>query len=466
MSVLASHKSPAKSPRNSANKRATHDETHGVAEVQTDAIMVPFPLPPIGTIKPETKPVESVSMQTEYTWMFNEFPTKREDFSVVDRAQKSHNVVKPAAVSDIYSNAASPKKVTQKNKIVREQEPEPMVVVAPEPATVAPEATVTGEVTFADDTEDAVMSEESAFVSQTETAAPGEETHPPKAETPKKKARSPRKPKAIEQVPATPASTAVPDTPISVSSPIAEKVVSKTMPKLPPVLSDSSDDESRPLIRKVPALTRKITPVQVKPSITTNARPQVVAVPPNTPVESDSSSSESEKEAMSSSSDSDGDIPAISMITSNKTSKRKEPESPATPAATKASRSQPTPIVDTLPGHTRMGPLVQVDDANEAHLETIHENILDMIPEPLKAGSIKEAVFDEANKRLIFQLRISPRVVNFLNADGGMVKIDAQGSERKLVVLNESLKKKAAHLFKAAVAEESVTTPVPKRNRK
>lgn len=181
MSVLASHKSPAKASRNTANKEVTHNETHGVAEVQTEAIMVPFPLPPIGTIKPETKPVESVSMQTEYTWMFNEFPTKREDFCMVERTQKSRIVMKPAAVSDMSSNAASPKKkVSQKSKIVREQEPEPVVVVAPEPATVAPEAVVTGEATFAVETEDAVMSEESAFVAQTETAAAEEETQPPR----------------------------------------------------------------------------------------------------------------------------------------------------------------------------------------------------------------------------------------------------------------------------------------------
>jgi hypothetical protein len=107
-----------------------------------------------------------------------------------------------------------------------------------------------------------------------------------------------------------------------------------------------------------------------------------------------------------------------------------------------------------------LGPLVQVENADESHIETIYKNILDMIPEPLRNGAIKEAVADEANKRLIFQLRITPKVVQFIGAAGGVVKINDE-EKRNVVVLSEVQKKKAANLFKASTEEEQA----PKRRR-
>ena len=111
--------------------------------------------------------------------------------------------------------------------------------------------------------------------------------------------------------------------------------------------------------------------------------------------------------------------------------------------------------LETPTNSTRLGPLVQIDDVSESHLQILHNRINELLPEPLRSGAIKEAVFDEPNNRILFHLRMTPKIVNFLSANGGMVKIDNK-NERKLTVLSDSLKKKAASLFK----EE---TPLKKR---
>ena len=418
------------------------------SEVQTDPIMVPFPLPPIGTVKVVVKEVESVSMQTDYTWLFNEFPTRN-----------------PIAVSSTLSHPVKPLSTpSPKKKAAIKQ---PVTVSIAEEDTQIP---------------DTRMAETTPEVSQTpEVPEPVPVVaEPVEIEAPvtpaKKKTKSPRK-APVETTPATPVSTAAPETPMGVFSPATASP--KRSVSLPPVLSDSSDDERiSPLAVSKPVTkpTTTMAPV-TKPAAVASPKPTVIAPP--VLANDDSSSSEDEAGPASSSSDSDADVPTVAAIATSNTKKRKTAPtaSPkkvapvassepvvATPTASPTKAARPgTPSSEPLPVNTRLGPLVQVDEVDESNLSTIHSAILALIPEPLQSGSIKAAVFDEAHKRIIFQLRISPKVAHFLTANGGVVNID-EDNTRTLSVLNEAQKKKASHLF-AGSEENSVVIPLAKRRK-
>ena len=138
------------------------------------------------------------------------------------------------------------------------------------------------------------------------------------AETPKKK-RVSRK-KQQEDVPATPATTVAPDTPVA-DSLMARKPSSSLLP-----LYEDSSDEDMVLVHKPasPQLKRTITPVSIKPSIETPKTSKVPEplVTPVAAVHAPESFSESEAENESSSSDSDSGVPSSSLITAQ--SKKKQ----------------------------------------------------------------------------------------------------------------------------------------------
>ena len=410
-----------------------------MAECQTDPIMVPFPLPAIGRVEPVHKATESVSMQTEYTWMFNEFPTRSLSTIACEREVISLTSLKPVQAE--VKIVSPKKKQTSVKKVVPVVE-EPKKV--PTPLDI-PIESLEMEV-------DSPMELAAPVVIEPETQAiPVVEVSAPVAvqDTPKKRSRGTKK-ELEAAMPATPATSAGPETPGSTSSPVntphaagPQKVAS-----LRPILSDSSDDECA-LLNKATPLTRTITPVSMKPSVTATPRPKSSPVQaPQKPAAESGSESDDERN-QSSSSDSDAGVPSASLIGS---AKRKQP--------TKASPKKTAIPTEAAHINTRLGPLVQVENADESHIETIYKNILDMIPEPLRNGAIKEAVADEANKRLIFQLRITPKVVQFIGAAGGVVKINDE-EKRNVVVLSEVQKKKAANLFKASTEEEQA----PKRRR-
>lgn len=381
-------------------------------EVQTDPIMVPFPLPPIGPIRPSKCEVMSVSIQTDYVWMLNEFPMRNSAASGCFREENTIYSVSP--------KTKSPRKKSSERKGATTEKPIDSAT-APENASMIESA-----VEVPPQASSPLLAE--AVVSEKEVVA----VTPKKVPSKKSKLN-----KELEEQPATPATSAGSDTPVATVS------SSKKKNMLNPVFSDSSDDDL-PLLNSA-AKVRNVSLLSVKPSISSSPveRPSKRATP-------EASSSESEAGPNSSSSESDADVPSVSLIASKK---RKE----SSQRTKETSKPVPSPVnaLETPTNSTRLGPLVQIDDVTESHLQILHNRINELLPEPLRSGAIKEAVFDEPNNRILFHLRMTPNIVNFLSANGGMVKIDNK-NERKLTVLSDSLKKKAASLFK----EE---TPLKKR---
>ena len=387
-------------------------------ESQTEPILVPFPLPPIGKIHSDKKEVAAVLIQTDYVWLGNEFPTRNSEAACCTREEPAMEI--PAA------KVKSPRKKSTEKKV-----PDAQVGIE----SVSKQLGATGE--LADEVSVPVTP-------SVQSAEPAEDArlgnNDQVASTPKKGVSKRSKiSKETEEQPATPATSAGPETPMA-----ASETASVRKESVKPVLSDSSDDE-HPLLH-APKSRKPAVVSSVKPSVPSKTETSVkksVAQPP--------SASESEAEAHSSSSESDADVPSVSLISSKK---RKDD------SRSKETVATPAPVakqIESSPPASRLGPLVQVNDVAEEHIEILHKKINELIPEPLRAGAIKEAVFDEPNSRIVFQLRITPKVVNFMSANGGLVKLDDE-KERKLVVLSDALKKKAAFLFQ----EE---TPVKKRRQ-
>ena len=368
--------------------------------------MVPFPLPAIGRIPVDPKvTLDCVAMQTEYTWVSYEFPTRILDGPLF------HSEPSEKPVSSRSPRKQSPVKRKQPSKPSKEDEPESQPELAIETAETQ------------------------------EVLALAPEPTSEAQETPKKRGRKTLK--ETVATPATPATTAAPDTPAT-SEPAATFARSKSM--LDPIISDSSDDEL-PLLSTAIPLTRTVTPQSMKPTVGAASASPKKATTKKTPSPKKVAkpvleSSDSESGESSSSSDSDNEMPSASLISGS--SKKKESKSSTEDSAPKTTNT-------TSP---RMGPLVQVNCASESEIEAIRNEMLNLIPEPLRKGSIKEAVADAKNKRVIFQLRILPKVVNFLAAAGNKVSVD--GEERALFVLSESERRKAFHLFRPA-EEETLT---------
>ena len=380
-------------------------------EVQTDPIMVPFPLPAIGKIDvPKTLVTECVCMQTEYTWVLNEFPTR----VIASLLAETEKPVSPAiAEAEIkpQKKRGSPKKAPAKDISVKTTEAESSEQV---------------------ETTDSGSDNQIAEAETQEVVAPA-------PSTPKKKAS--KKKQAEPATPATPATTVAPETPVA--DVLRTPPVKRTSSLLPPILSDSSDDETV-LLNKSSPLKRTITPVTVKPTVSTPAAESVKptkAAPQKKQIEAPSSDSESE--VHSSSSDSDNEVPSASLITAG--GKRKKETSSTSPRA------------------ARYGPFVQVNNLNdESAVDEIRKRILDKIPEPLRKGAVKEAVVDSSNKRVIFHLRSTPKVTHFLSTGGNTVKMDNQ--ERPLVFLTELERKQAMELFKDTAAPAEHNTKRKRQN--
>ena len=395
------------------------------SDVQTDPIMVPFPLPPIGKIHVEEKKVtECVSMQTEYTWIINEFPVR-----VASTLLFETDKVPATRVT------ASPKK---ESGIKRKAVSKPKEIVAPEPeeSTESQSMSTSDEVTA------------SQSVSEIETQ-PVVAAVAPITETPKKRVN--RK-KIVDETPspATPATTAAPDTPAASEASVA---LPRSKSFVSPIMSDSSDDD-RPLLSNSVPLTRTITPVAVKPLVGTPSsakkpeRKPVQKAPEPKPVAAPAVSSSAESSDSSSSSDSDNDMPSAAFITGA--------------IKKKGNVSSEEPKQNTNSG-SRIGPLAQVSNVSESEIEATRQQMLNMIPEALRKGAIKEAVVDRANNRIIFRLRILPKIVHFLS---NSKKVTISGSERPMSILSDKEKRTVVDLFKSSNGHSSSEEQQPPIKRR
>lgn len=408
-------------------RNCAKNQTVSEYEVQTDPIVVPFPLPPIGRII-VTKAVEteSISMQTEYTWVLSEFPSRVSASPVaeVDRSESS-GVRESDSFVDMKQKEkkkrTSPKKADAKEISIKPTEAEPVAVAPVEPEPVAIEPTETEPVATEFEQPEVAKEVETTVPSADHVMAEDEtqQVASVDASTPKKRGR--KKKEADEAIPATPATTAAPETPVA--DVLSTPPVKRASSLLPPILSDSSDDDTV-LLNKGSPLKRTITPVTAKPTVTapvkaTKPMPQPKAVESSSSSSSSDSSSESDK---SSSSDSDNDVPSAALMLSGP--KRK--------------KSAPT----VSPNVAKFGPLVQVK-ADESAVDEIRKTILEKIPEPLRKGAVKEAVVDSINERVIFHLRATPKVTHFLTT--GLITVP-------LEVLSEKDRKVAMELFKDSSA--------------
>jgi hypothetical protein len=503
-------------------------------ETQTDPIMVPFPLPPIGKIEvSKTIVTESLSIQTEYTWLLEEFPKKLRDQTFVDvsagvtpspkelkksalvkkaestkksfvaesvetvvtgdASQEASEMVIEEGTPQVESEAKKTDQVTalpfpvpspkkrgaQKKQLEEPASLDSAVDQTPVIPTISPnkrvtrkalqEATIITEVPV----ETEKVAEEST--EETQQVIPEAKVSPkkrvskkkdveaaaetpvqitvvteevPVAQTTPKKERSSRKKKQeiVEEAPATPATTAVPETPVADVLMASPSPIAKSSSLLP-LYEDSSDDDMV-LVHKSSPIKRTITPTAVKPTIETpKEKPVAKLLSQNSTITNDNSSSESEDaNESSSSSDSDADIPPAALITSSK--KRKQQKTVAASS-------------DNQKG-IRFGPLVQVEKVDESSIEEIRNKFLDRVPEPLRQGAIKEAVTDVTNQRVIFHLRSTPKVAHFLTAAGNTVTVGAE--EKPLVILTDADRKKAFPLFVETPVEQEESSS--KRGRK
>ena len=415
-------------------------------ESQTEPIMVPFPLPPIG--KPDALPtMVSVEVQSDYTWMFNEFPVRTAHKTSVPVSESSNSFEAPSSPSPVLPLRSSPKKSTRKAakqeivvatpEIPAEQPSEP-VVAAPEP--IAP------------------VAEEPISVSNVEPVTPA----------PKETSKPTKSSKKEKTVPVTPVVEPVVEPPMSTPVPIKKK------PSLiEPMISDSSDGETQEVVQSLLApkpvkLTRVITPVQVRPSAETPSEPAAkskrtpVRAPPTTPASSSEDEAESPKKPMdeSSSSDSDAEMPSIGTLLATTPT---QASSSAASSSKKKKLVPSTPPSPTTPStSTRFGPFVQIDNVTPDQAEYIKTKLLEKVPENIRSGSIKSGVFDPETSRLIVQLRTHPKVVQFMSVGNNEVEINSDGQKRSLMVLSESQKRKVVSLFNE---DGGVASPPAKRTK-
>lgn len=397
------------------NKKSTDikSKAHTGIEIQTEPIMVPFPLPAIG--KPEAA-VQRVTMatQSDYTWMFNEFPVRTTQSAPVASEIASTSSEGPVPVLPLRSSPKkSSKKASPKTEII--------------PAVVEP---ITEE------------SSEPESVPEQPEAPPS----PPVVSETLKSTKTSKKQKTV--VPPSPASDTMVETPVPIK---------KKPSMIEPVISDSSDDETSEVVRSLLApkpvkLSRVITPIQVKPSAESPSEPvKQKKTAARSPVPNSSSEDEAETPKKpvedSSSSECDADTPSVGTVLatpSHATSaslgkKKKSPASPNSPPATP----------------TRFGPLVQVENVSPDHVEYIKTKMLEKIPENMRQGSIKSGVHDPETNRLIVQLRTHPRVAHFLSVENGLVEINSDGETRTMTVLSDGQKRKVIGLF----SEDPLSSP-------
>lgn len=378
-----------------ANK-SKHEDVQGV-ECQTEPIMVPFPLPQIGAVK-APKSTNVTSSQTEYTWMYNEFPQK--------------HVCEPAEAKVAVVNASP--------KVSRKKVVEPVETIA-EVVIATPEAAETS-------------------VDASLAIVPVEPE--PTVATPSPKKRSPTKKKkvVVEEEVATVEPVSVPIETCPVETP---KVV-----HMAPIMSDSSDDEATQLLKPV-VLTRTITPQSIKPTAQ-------VATPVTKPViaakRSPSCSSSSEDDNMPSSGESDAEIPAVSSIGSVSKKRKAVPSTPERKTRNTAALDR-TPMAEPK-SNTRLGPILQIDNVPKSRADDVLLAMYDFVPEAYRNNSIHDVQYDDKHSRMYFLLRITPKVVSFFHSKS----IDLDGECLKIVTLNESEKKKCAVSFKKQSSPKKIKT--------
>ena len=409
-----------------SNQKTGHDNkaerTSGIVEIQTEPIMVPFPLPPIGRAKSLCETI-SVAIQSDYTWMFNEFPVKQ-----VLPTDSDANVVGPSPLRSpepVLPLNGSPKKAAKRS------------VSKPVPVTTE------------------VVEEQPEPETRSETVP----VAPPSTPVISPSKREIKLSKKAKSIPATPTSEE--------AEPRVEPI--KKKPSLiEPVIGDFSDDDHADVEGSILApppvkLTRVITPVQVKPSSMetptesrkTSKKTTPVKAPPTTPASSSEDEAESPKKPAadeSSSSDSDPDMPRVNTLLATPTqassSKKKKAESPT------------TPVTPASPATPRFGPFVQIDNVSPDQAEYIKTKMLEKIPENMRTGSIKSGIHDPDNNRLIIQLRTHPKVVHFMSVDNGKIEVSSQGETRNMSILSETQKRKVVALF-----QEDVSSPPAKRSK-
>lgn len=248
----------------------------GVA-CQTDPIMTPFPLPPIGRPVKVSETSET-GFQTDYRWLETEFPSRHI----------------PVAGEPVVARMVEER--TQPITAPIQQAPAP-VQQGPAPVQEAP---VRSAVT---------MSGESSVEGETQMPAAA-------VPSPAKRGRG-KKPVVVTE-------------PVVVEAVCAPAVVAEPSPPLPaltpsgrliaPVFSDSSDDEqfSQSLtVPKPPAAVKKPTPNTLS-----------VATPSRESHSASSSDSGVASGEGSSSSDCDADLPSVASISGKAGAKRKQAESP------------------------------------------------------------------------------------------------------------------------------------------
>ena len=406
-------------------------------DCQTEPIMVPFPLPPIG--KPEEVPLKvSVEVQSDYTWMFNEFPIRsvsKQATPVIVNTHESERFTEPSPVLPLRSSPKKAAKKTAKPDIVVteapiEQPAEP-VIESSEPSTPSADAVPQVPVEIAKPTPEVVV----------------------------KPAKSSKKQKSVPTTP-------VPEPVVETPAPIKKK------PSLiEPMISDSSDAETTEVVQSLLApkpvkLTRVITPVQVRPSTDAASEPSKpkrtpVRAPPSTPASSsDDEETQSPKKPSaeeSSSSESDAELPSLGTVLATPT----QAASASSNKKRKLTASTPTTPATPPSSSTRFGPFVQIDNVSPDQAEYIKTKMLEKIPENMRPGSIKSGVYDPETSRLIVQLRTHPKVVQFMSVGNNEVEINADGQKRSLTVLSESQKRKVVSLFN----EDPVTPPPAKRTK-
>jgi hypothetical protein len=241
--------------------------------VQTDPILVPFPLPSIGRPKTEVAKM-TTSMQTEYCWLFREFPVRETVFCQTESEMVS------AATVPVSSPVTKPAEVKKPRSSPQRKPKQPQV------------------------TEDTSVSSSEA-ISAAETQPAVVVALPV---TPARKRASPKKPVRIEEpVPETPATSASQETPRLIAQ----------------IMSDS-EGENEVMVGSLIAGSAKKKSSQIAPIETPRGPPALVA---------DSSSDESDARSggpSSSSSDSEaGGVPSTATISSKAVSKkRKQLDSP------------------------------------------------------------------------------------------------------------------------------------------
>jgi len=436
--------------------------------LQTEPILVPFPLPPIGKVQVAIE-TSSTATQTEYTWMFNEFPFKDTSLPQDTSVPATPEMVSTRVTAQVTEALIpSPKK----SRSPKKSEAKPAVAaVTPMTAPVASPKTAPAVTPMT-----APVASPKTAPAFTPLAAPGASPKtapsftpvaPTVAEVETTTPIATKKMKKNHEVIHSPTTTAVPETP-SETSPAPTKIKKKAS-FIKPVISDESDAEDFGMMKSFlsteqPALTRTITPVQVKPTVPSEESPATKPKVEKKKQVISKADSSSEDETLttplsslttetagaeSSSGDSDTEMPSVSTILT-------------TPTSTKRKQQSTTPSTPTTP--QRHGPFIQIENVTADQVEDIKAKMLNLIPENSRNGAIKCGVHDSDSNRLIVQLRITPKVVHYFSVNGGI--LSAGDDEKKMTVLTESQKKKVLPLFHSDSQETQPPAPITNKKSK